>query len=90
MVMYHYDCNVILGHPLKKRSATDIVTTWKALNAQFMTKGYKPNLFIFDNNFLGEFKKALLDHDITLQLVTPHVHRNNPAERSIQTWKDHF
>ena len=71
MVMYQYDCNVILGHPLKKRSANDIVTAWKALNAQFMTKGYKPNLFIFDNEFSGEFREALLDHEITLRLVTP-------------------
>ena len=28
--------------------------------------------------------------NITLQLVTPHMHRNNPTEREIQTWKDHF
>ena len=25
-----------------------------------------------------------------MQLVTPHMYRNNPAERAIQTWKDHF
>ena len=85
MVMYHYDTNVIWGLPLKKRTASDIVSTWKNLNAEFMSKGYKPNLFIFDNEFSGEFRAALQDENITLQLVTPHMHRNNPAERAIQT-----
>ena len=90
MVMYHWDCNAILGTPLKKQTASDIVAAWEFLNTQFSTKGFKPNLFIFDNEFSGEFCSALLDQDITLQLVTPHMHRNNPAERAIQTWKDHF
>ena len=27
---------------------------------------------------------------VTLQLVPPHVHRQNAAERAIQTWKNHF
>ena len=60
------------------------------MNSQFLKKGYKPNLFIFDNEFSGDFRAALQDKEIQLQLVTPHMHRNNPAERAIQTWKDDF
>ena len=85
MVMYHWDTNVIWGHPFKKRTASDIVSAWTVLNSLFSSKGYKPNLFIFDNEFSGEFRTALKDEQITLQLVTPHMHRNNPAERAIQT-----
>ena len=77
MVMYHWDCNVILGAPLKKRTASDIVDAWKNLNSQFLNKGYKPNLFIFDNEFSGEFRAALQEEKNTLQLATPHMHRNN-------------
>ena len=57
---------------------------------KFIANGFKPNLFIFDNEFSGDFKTALQDDNIKLQLVTPHTHHNNPAERAIQTWKDHF
>jgi hypothetical protein len=28
--------------------------------------------------------------NVTFQLVPPHVHRRNPAERAIGTFKDHF
>ena len=90
MIMYHYDPNVIWGIPLKSRNAGDIVAAWKHLHKKFLNGGFKPNLFIFDNEFSGEFRSAVEQENITLQLVTPHMHRTNPAERAIQTWKDHF
>lgn len=90
MIMYNWDSNLIWGLPLKKRTALEIVSTWTQLNAQLTTSGFKPNLFIFDNEFSGEFRNTLQGENITLQLVTPHMHRNNPVERAIQTWKDHF
>ena len=90
MIMYHYDPNVIWGLPLKKRNDVDIVEAWTTLNNMFTKGGFKPNFFMFDNEFSGDFCAALEDENITLQLVTPHMHRNNPAERAIQTWKDHF
>ena len=90
MVMYHYDSNVIWGVPLQKRTAADIVDAWESLIKKFVKGGFKPNLFIFDNEFSGEFRAVVENKNITLQLVTPHMHRNNPAERAIQTWKDHF
>ena len=88
--MYHYDCNVIWGEPLKKSTASEIVNFFHLLNKQFSTRGYKPNLFIFDSEFSGDFRAALQEEQITLQLVTPHMHINNPVDRAIQTWKDHF
>ena len=90
MIMYHWDCNVIWGQPLKKNSARDIGEAYNALMKYFINGNFQPNLFIFDNEFSGEFKAALHDNDIFLHLVTPHIYRNNPAERAIQTWKDHF
>ena len=85
MIMYHYDPNVIWGIPLKSRNAIDIVEAWETLNKKFMKGGFKPNLFIFDNEFSGDFRAAVNNENITLQLVTPHMHRNNPTERAIQT-----
>ena len=90
MIMYNYDANVIWGLPLKSRNATVIVEAFETLNKKFVKGGFKPNLFIFDNEFSGKFRAAVENENINLQLVTPHMHRNNPAERAIQTWKDHF
>ena len=87
--MYHYDANVIWGLPQKTRNASDIVTAWTTLNNMFMKGGFKPNLFIFDNEFSREFCYAL-EENIAVQLVTPHMHHNNPEERALQTWKDYF
>ena len=43
-----------------------------------------------DNECSSDLKAALHKADITFQLVLPHQHRANAAERAIQTWKHHF
>ena len=43
-----------------------------------------------DNECSDELKSAIHKTDIKLQLVPPHIHRANTAERVIQTWKQHF
>jgi hypothetical protein len=43
-----------------------------------------------DNEASAAFRQAITDNDCKLQLVPPHVHRCNAAERAIRTFKDHF
>ena len=43
-----------------------------------------------DNEASAELKLAMEDNNTTYQLVPPHDHRNNLAERAIQTFKHHF
>lgn len=43
-----------------------------------------------DNECSLELKSALTKENITLQLVPPHIHHANAAERAIQTRKHHF
>ena len=38
----------------------------------------------------ADLKAALKDENCTFQLVPPHVHRRNAAERAISTFKNHF
>jgi len=52
--------------------------------------GNKPNLWILDNEASGELKSAFTLKEITYQLVPPHCHRANAAERAIQTFKKHM
>ena len=43
-----------------------------------------------DNQATKHIKKFLTENKCKLQLVEPHNHRVNAAERAIQTWKDAF
>ena len=43
-----------------------------------------------DNEAPKSVTNYLVDSKISYQLVPPHVHRRNAAERAINTWKDHL
>ena len=90
MVVYSYDANTILAEPLKNRSAGEIVKTWNILNEKLEKAGVSPLIYILDNKISKEFKQALYKKGIKYQLVPPHIHRANAAERAIQTFTDHF
>ena len=43
-----------------------------------------------DNEVSEDLKKYFEDSDIQFQLVPPHMHRRNAAERAMRTVKNHF
>ena len=43
-----------------------------------------------DNEVSEDLKKYFEDSDIQFQLVPPHMHRSNAAERAVRTFKNHF
>ena len=50
-----------------------------------------PKLQRLDNEASKSLKEYITDKlDITYQLIPPHMHRRNAAERAIRTFKDHF
>jgi hypothetical protein len=90
MVLYDYDSNSIQTRPLKTRQAAEITKAWTEMHSQLNLNGYAPTLHVLDNECSHELKKAFKKNKVDYQLVPPHVHRQNAAERAIQTWKDHF
>ena len=52
--------------------------------------GFTPNIHILDNESSTLLKTALKKKDIKYQLVPPHIHCSNAAERAIQTFKAHL
>ena len=50
----------------------------------------KPSTWVMDNECSTDLKAALNKEKIDWQLVPPHNHRANAAERGIQTFKHHF
>ena len=90
IVAYHYDANAIYAHPIKNRESSTITTAWSTINTKFTIAGVKPNTYIIDNEASLQLKTAMKTEKISHQLVPPHNHRANLAERAIQTFKNHF
>jgi hypothetical protein len=90
MVLYNYDSNVILAETMKSRKAPDLVAAYNKLHQQLLDGGVKPVLQRLDNEISRVLIKAIKDKGIDYQLASPHDHQLNPAERAIQTFKNHL
>ena len=51
---------------------------------------FTPKLHIMDNKASAALKAALRKHKVKYQLAPLHLHRQNAAERAIQTFKAHL
>ena len=90
MVAYHYDANCIYGVALKHRKSQTITDAWKKIHNLFTKSGVAPNTYVMDNEISAEMLNAMQENKVDYQLVPPHTHRRNLAERAIQTYKNHF
>ena len=90
MIVYDYDSNSILAEPLKSRNELELLRAYTKIHHDLTTRGLKPVLQILDNEAPGKLKRYMQNNNVTYQLVPPHIHRRNAAERAISTWKDHF
>ena len=90
MIVYDYDSNAIIAEPMKSRTASELLRAYKKLHIFLTDRGLKPVLQRLDNEAPGNLKKFMHDKQINFQLVPPHLHRRNAAERAIGIWKEHF
>ena len=90
MVSYDYDVNSILVHPLKNREVSALTEAWNILHKRLKSSGHMVKHYILDNEFSGGLRQTILDADLTFELVPPHQHRRNAAERAVHTFKNHF
>ena len=90
MVLYDYDSNAILTAPLKNRTGAELLKQFQALFAQVQASGSQPRTHIMDNEASQALKQFLRSAQVDYQLVPPHIHRRNAAERAIRTFKNHF
>jgi hypothetical protein len=90
MVCYVYDCNYVKFIPMKNRSASEWVKAYDTIHQDLTAKGLKPKLRTLDNEASSALKIFFTTNDVDYQLVPPHCHRRNAAERGIRTSKEHF
>ena len=75
---------------MKSRTAPDLVAAYNELHQQLLDGGVKPILQRLDNEISKVLIRAITDKGIDYQLASPNDHRLNPAERAIQTFKNHL
>jgi hypothetical protein len=90
LVLYDYDGNSIQAEPMKNRSDAEAIRAYSRIYDELTAKGLKPKFQTMDNEASTALKHFLHSKDIRFQLVPPHVHHQNAAERAIQTFKNHF
>ena len=89
-ILYDYTTNAILVEPIKDTTEKTMIDTFTTMIEKLTKKGFKPVLNIIDNVATKAIKNFLEANKIDMQLVEPHNHRVNAAERAIQTFKNHF
>jgi hypothetical protein len=89
MVCYVYDCNYVRVIFMKSRSASEWVKAYDTVHQELTVKGFKPKLQTLDSEASAALKNFFTVNDIAYQLVPPHCHRRNAAERAIRTFKEH-
>ena len=90
MVLYCHDANAILTRPLKTKSALHQLEAIQSLHQFLASRGLSPKLHVLDNECPTIVSDYLRTQRINFQLVPPHIHRTNAAEKAIGTFKDHF
>ena len=88
--MLHYELNAILVKAIANVDNHSIYEAYKEVFKTLEAKGYKPKMNVMDNQATKYIKKFLTKKECDLQVVEPHNHRVNAAERAIQTFKDAF
>jgi len=89
-ILYDFDSNAILAEPIKSRSPQHLIEGYEACYNLLEKAGIKPIIQRLDNEASKELIKAIEKKKLQYQLATPYDHRNNFAERAIQTFKSHF
>ena len=90
MVALHSQTNAILIRPFASKHDTHRIPAYQALYMRLSDVGAAPTLHVMDNEASTAFQRAVTSNKCKLQLVPPHVHRRNAAERAIRTFKAHF
>jgi hypothetical protein len=75
---------------MKSRSDSEWVKAYDHIHQELTAKGFKPKLQTLDNEASAALKHFFTTNDVDYQLVPPHCHHRNAAERAIRTFKEHF
>ena len=85
-----YDLNAIIVRAMPSCTDASMVIAFTEVIATLKAGGYTSALNVMDNECTNAVEKYIRSEKIGIQLVSPHNHRVNAAERTIVTFKEHF
>ena len=86
LVLYDYDSNSIHVEAMPSRTAYQILLAYQRAHKLLVSRGLRPRLQKLDNECDKALVHYLNEEEVEFQLVPPHVHRRNAAERAIRTF----
>jgi hypothetical protein len=89
-VAHVYDLNAIIVRAMPSHTDASMVTAFTKVITTLKSGGYTPALNVMDNECSAAVKEYIRSEKISIQLVPPHNHHVNAAERAIATFKEHF
>jgi hypothetical protein len=82
---------IIDVEPMKQHTTKELINAYQTILKRWKDTGViSPNWHVLDNKAPEDFKQAIRENGCTVELVPPDMHRQNVAERAIQTWKGHY
>ena len=91
MVACHCDANAIMAVPFKSHKEKDHMVAYNTIMQRLKDRNMLVHLKILDNEASKEYKTIIKEKwYIKYQLVPSNIHRQNAAERAIQTFKAHL
>ena len=88
--MYNYDSNATVFEPLKNCQTKEMTKAFRSCCEKLKITPTNNNLFILDNECSQDIKNIIKIYDSKFQLVPPHQHRQNAAEKAIKPVKNHL
>ena len=88
--MFDTDSNFINAVPIKNRSTPELLKGFKHCHEYLKRRKFRAKLLRLDNKVSKELIAHIESEQLQYQLASPGDHRTNPAERAIQTFKNHF
>ena len=89
-VMVEMDSGAILVEAMRNRSTGKQCRAYQVLLDRLHQSKIYPKKHILDNEISDEFRAVIKLNKMEHELVPPHNHRRNIAEKGIQTFKDHL
>ena len=89
-IMYDLDSNYIKAVPMKSRETSEMLRCYQEGYNFFSKAGFKPVLVKANNELSNRLKDEILSQGLNYEMVSPGDHRQLPAERAIQDFKNHF
>ena len=90
LVIYHYDDNAILLHPLRNGEADMVSNAWLEAQVRIKSNNKTSKHYTGNNTKSNILLQTMQDNKVILESVPLHMHCRNATKKAIRTFKNRF